>query len=611
MLTFSKAAALSMRSRFYKTTEGRYPPIAFGTFHSIYYQIIRSGGDDKVTLITPTRRIRLLQELLRQYFPLLSEPDDADILAEVICRSREQGRPCPKGDIKDCKAIARCVYAYETYLAENHLIDYDGMILLCRDLLRSNPELLRSMQTQYAFLLVDEFQDISKTQYEILRMLYDRKDKTPHALFVVGDDDQSIYGFRGADPSICRDYLRDYPAARQILLSVNYRSVPPIVQNAGLIIEQNKNRIRKTIVSGRSLPKAKPERPTTLPRPAALSRTTALSRLTAAGNHAAPTNTSQNTDLSGQPAPTRSTRAVSCKAFRSRQEQWDYLVKVITAMDKAARKESAIICRTNRQLQFVRKAMARAGLLPAELAESENPWIRKVHTLYQYYMTFGAEVRQDCIHKRTYERIMNVPERFLLRESMPQETMTRRAFLGTYPPGTAAHTSMDMLVRCAEQLCDLPERQRVRFFRTVIGIEQDLVQRANGNPQMRQQICEAFEDLAANPGAVYTDESAGEQPRRSSSANAQTACGVALITMHACKGLEYDNVYLPDLNEGMIPTRKAHTPDAIEEERRLFYVAMTRAKEHLELLYVQGTAENPETPTRFLLPLGIGPRYSQ
>lgn len=573
-----------MRARFYKNTEGRYPPIAFGTFHSIFYQIIRTGGNDKAVLIDAARRQRLLVELQRQFFPEITEPDDVELLSGVICRSREQGRPCPRGDYKRPEAITLAVHAYESYLRENHLIDYDGMILLCRDMLRSDAELLRSIQHQYAFVLVDEFQDISASQYEILRLLYDREADMPHALFVVGDDDQSIYGFRGADPVICRQFLQDYPDAHRIDLAINYRSVSPIVQSAGVVIAENRNRIDKTIVSGKPAP-------------------------TKATSQGAPAPSAKQRPPQGPAIPAG--RAVACKSFADRDAQWAYLVKVVTAMDARTRKESAIIFRTNRQLRICQQALARAGLLPGDLAIPENPWIHRVHSLYQGYMAFGAEVRQDCIHRDTYARIMNVPERFLLRESMPQERATRREFLTVYPTGSRTRQSMAELVEQAECLCDLPERQRIRYFRIVIGIEADLVQRANGSDVMRQQIREAFEDLAANPNAPIAEEHAVPRDADRRQRTDLQADHIHLMTMHACKGLEYDNVYLPDLNEGLLPTRKAHTQDAIEEERRLFYVAMTRAKEHLELLYVKGSAENPATPTRFLLPLGIGPRYSQ
>lgn len=568
VLTFSKAAALSMRARFFKDTEGRFPPIAFGTFHSVFYQIIRMAGNDHLSLIAPARRMGLMTQLLRQYFPELSADDNIDLLAAVLSRSREQKQPCAMGDMRDLARIQRAVHAYEAYLSENHLIDYDGMILECREILQNRTGLLASIQAQYAFILVDEFQDISSVQYEILRMLYDRGTKEPHALFAVGDDDQSIYGFRGANPSICRDFLRDYPAAGRIFLTMNYRSRPGIVRASQQVIAENHNRIAKTVVSGRS------------------------------------DDIKKATDEDG--------KAVVTLGFRDKKEQERYLVQLIASMTERQQKETAIIFRTNRQVRLLEQALVRAGVISGEdMAAVQNPWRIRIRRIYDSYMELGGQVRMDRIRRRTYEEIRNVPERFLLQESMPCDVMTKRAFLTVYPAGTPAQSAMAELADMAERLCDLPEALRIRYFRSVIGIEPYLLGRVRGDPDKIRQIREAFAELEKNPARNkrLSGGDTAETGKIGKDSVPRSGAGVRLLTMHACKGLEFDRVYLPDLNEGMIPTRKAHTKDEIEEERRLFYVAMTRARVHLELLYVKGTHENPCYPTRFLLPLGIGPSY--
>lgn len=170
---------------------------------------------------------------------------------------------------------------------------------------------------------------------------------------------------------------------------------------------------------------------------------------------------------------------------------------------------------------------------------------------------------------------------------------------------------MAQMAELGGDLCQLPPAQRVRFFQKVLGVEDDLLARANREPRQVALIQEAFAALQAHPDSLpasAVDPETGKEGRPGGGA-APEDNGITILTMHASKGLEFRNVYLPDLNEGMVPPRRAHTDAAIEEERRLFYVAMTRARDHLELLYVKGDAQNPQMPSRFLLPLGIGPEY--
>lgn len=303
--------------------------------------------------------------------------------------------------------------------------------------------------------------------------------------------------------------------------------------------------------------------------------------------------------------------AVIARGYATKAEQTAYLVDLVRNMDERTRKESAIIYRTNRQVRQLRQALQHAGILRATDATQENPWIPRVRALYAGYMEFGRQVVADRIERDTYLRIRNVPERYLLQESMPEAVMTRQAFCSVYGADSPAGRAMTQMATLAADLCDLPPSHRVRFLRRVIGIEEALYTRANRDPRQMEAIRAALAALEADPTEVPAAPvlQAKEGTGRSAGGAAPEEIGITILTMHASKGLEYANVYLPDLNEGILPPRRSRTDAAVEEERRLFYVAMTRAKEHLELLYVKGTAESPCMPTRFLLPLGIGPEY--
>lgn len=244
VITFTRAAAEEMRER-YEALTGGGSRVTFGTFHSIFFRILklayRYTADN---IVREDQQMQFVRELAQAGG---LEPEDenefaASILSEIssvkgerIALEHYYSKNCPD-------AVFRQLYAgYEEKMRRAGLIDFDDMMVLCLELFTERKDILSAWQRRYRYILIDEFQDINRLQYEIVRMLAKPEDN----LFIVGDDDQSIYRFRGAKPEIMLGFERDYPGAGRILLDVNYRSTEEIVAPALRLIGENQKRFFK------------------------------------------------------------------------------------------------------------------------------------------------------------------------------------------------------------------------------------------------------------------------------------------------------------------------------------------------------------------------------
>ena len=221
VITFTKAAAGEMRLRFQAMMEGRRLPVQFGTFHAIFFSILKHAYHYRPNqIISPEFKYSFLREILSGYH--LREDEEQELieklLGEISAVKNERlhlehyyAKCCGSAQFRDI------FHAYEKKLRENRLIDFDDMLTLTYELLTQRPDHLRAWQEKFQYILVDEVQDMNRLQYEVLRMLAAPQD----CLFLVGDDDQSIYQFRGARPELMRRFVSDYPGVRQLYLEEN------------------------------------------------------------------------------------------------------------------------------------------------------------------------------------------------------------------------------------------------------------------------------------------------------------------------------------------------------------------------------------------------------
>ena len=246
VITFTRAAANEMKERFWRLA-GETLPVSFGTFHSVFFTILKYAYHYSADNILPEhKKYDFIREIITDHE--LEIDDEADFMRQIIQEiSLVKGQMIPlayyhSGCCGD-EVFKEIYRAYEEKLHENRWIDFDDILVYTYELLKEREDIRKAWQQKFPYILIDEFQDINRLQYEIVRMLAKPEDN----LFIVGDDDQSIYRFRGAKPEIMLGFERDYPGAGRILLDVNYRSTEEIVAPALRLIRENQKRFSKAI----------------------------------------------------------------------------------------------------------------------------------------------------------------------------------------------------------------------------------------------------------------------------------------------------------------------------------------------------------------------------
>ena len=246
VITFTRAAAEEMKERYIRLT-GNASRVTFGTFHSIFFRILKLAYRYTAqNIVRPEQQMQLIRELAGKEELELEDENEfiSSILSEISSVKGEMidlrhyySRNCPD------ETFRRICSGYEEQMRRLGLIDFDDMMVMCRQLFLERQDILAAWQRRYRYILIDEFQDINRLQYEIIRMIAEPENN----LFIVGDDDQSIYRFRGAKPEIMLGFERDYPGAGRILLDVNYRCTEEIAGPAMRLIENNEKRFSKKI----------------------------------------------------------------------------------------------------------------------------------------------------------------------------------------------------------------------------------------------------------------------------------------------------------------------------------------------------------------------------
>ena len=534
VLTFSRLAATEMKERFLKRTGDSNTGVLFGTFHSAFFRILKESTHRNYSLLGDDQRERLLERLVRRYYPdPLDRPSPEE--AEKMIRTGTSAKGAREDELRR---------DYRTFLKENGLVDFDDMISECRRLLDTYQNALNYWGSRFAAILVDEFQDINREQYEILRLL-----TSGRGLFVVGDDDQSIYGFRGSDPSVMTQFLKDFPDAERIFLDRNYRSTGCICRTASLMIRENRFRIPKEMTSAGPM--------------------------------------GDKTVLRG---------------FTDDACELQYLLGEMRKLTHAEWDNTAVIVRTNTHAAKIERYLSVNGIAcSGQAGISKNVCLTAARDIEAYLMLAEGAGR-GMIPRNPFYRVMNRPQRYLMRSEMPSEFMTPAELIALSRKSGWPDDGLAAFIRDLMVLRTLDPKGFIRYLYYSVGYAEWAVSNLGGGEQVSmalQKILEAVSSLK------YPGEIPHAIRQLQDHYGAGTKRGVRIMTMHASKGLEFDRVYLPALNEGILPGRRCTAPAEFEEERRLLYVAMTRARSHLELLYTTGTRQNPRPPSRFLSVYGV------
>ena len=556
VVTFSRAAAVEMKERFLKFTGQSGTRVTFGTFHGVFYGILKQAYNlTSANILSEEEKNGILRELALNFGgELASEGDFTEEIAKEISMVKGNRISLEHYYSSCCPdEVFRQIYgAYGNMLRERRKLDFDDMLLSCYELFDKRKDILRAWQQKFRYILVDEFQDINQLQYDIVRLLAEPENN----LFIVGDDDQSIYHFRGARPEIMLNFTKDYPGAKKVVLDVNYRCSKRILDSAMKVIGRNKTRFQKELSTPN--PEGEPVR------------------------------------LCEHANPREEYLSVTAE-LRKRLEQGENL------------ENTAVLLRTNQEAE---------GLIAAFM-ERQIPFTmkEKLPNLFQHwicrnllaYMRFAQGERS----RKLFLEIMNRPNRYISRDAVVSGREISfeqlRDFYKDKDWMCDRLTTMETRLRI---LKGLPPYAAINFIRKGMGYEEYLQEYALYRKIKPEELGEILDRLFESAKGMNTlkewEEYIEDYTRKlEEQAGKQKKEGVQILTLHGAKGLEFDRVYILNVNEGSIPYRKAVLAPAVEEERRLFYVGMTRARKFLTLCYVKKQYEKEREPSRFLKEAGL------
>ena len=552
VITFTRAAAREMQERFEKLMDGKSTRVSFGTFHSVFFTILKYAYRYQASnIVRDEQKVQFVRELMDRYELEIEDEHEftASILNEISYVKSEMLDLNHYYSQNCSEAVFKKLYqGYEERLRRGNLLDFDDMLVMCHELFTQRKDILAAWQKKFRYILVDEFQDINKVQYEIVRMLAAPENN----LFIVGDDDQSVYRFRGAKPEIMLGFVKDYPEAKTVNLGMNYRSTVEIVDTASKLISHNEKRYQK--------------------------------KLEAFRGHGKPVITVMSQDP---------------------QTETLQIVEDIKGYVQAGYRleDIAVLYRTN----------LNPRLMIEKLMEYNLPFTMKdsLPNLYEHWICKNViayiKAAAGDLSRSNILQIINRPNRYISRDSLGEGKMTWDAIKSFYQDRGWMVERVEQLEYDLLMLKGMAPVAAVNYIRKAIGYDDYLKEYAQFRRMKSEELLEVLDQLKESAAGFKTMEAwfahmeeykkkLQEQARQQKNEHQ----GISLMTMHSSKGLEFPVVFILDANEGITPHRKAVLDADIEEERRMFYVAMTRAKERLHVCYVQERYGRKQDKSRFI-----------
>ena len=560
VITFTRYAAREMKERFERLTAGKNYPVTFGTFHSIFYGILKCAyGIGANNLMSEKESSVLLQEVLDQTnIESTPEVEDEEELVRELLRE-----VCMVKNglyhLKDFHSkyltqdeFAEVFRSYEHQKKELKKFDFDDMLVQCYALFRKKPEIPQGWQKRFQYILIDEFQDINRVQYEVIRMLAAPR----YNLFVVGDDDQSIYGFRGAKPELMLYMKQEFPSLRTISLTVNYRSTEFITGAAARVILHNDTRFYKRVQSFRGR--------------------------------------GQN---------------VHVQEVLDEQEEAQYVTEEIQKkLDQGIKPgEIAVLFRAAVQARMISEILSEHRI-PFEMRDYVTNFYR--HFIVKDMMAY-LQLAAGKRDRSLFLTICNRPLRYLARNSMENRQVNFEDLRKFYCDKDWMLDIIDQFDVDVRMMKNMAPYAAIQYIRKKIGYDDFLKEYAEKHQISWKQLMDVMAELEERSKnfksydeweihiAKYTQE-LEEQQAKARKIKGERENKVQLMTIHSAKGLEFEDVFVIHANEGEIPHQKAEKKDEIEEERRLFYVALTRAKNNLCISYITQKNGNSIKPSRFV-----------
>lgn len=554
VITFTKEAAKSMRSRFQQSSH-KNENVSFGTFHSFYYQILRSSSKySQYHLIQENEKKYIISKIVD-----LKEENKEQFIESLIkvisyYKNTLDIENAIKNEELSQDQFLDYFHLYEEEKIKRLCIDFDDMLYLSMKLLEEDRSLLKMWQKRFDYYLVDEFQDCNFVQYHILKLLASKRN-----IFAVGDDDQSIYGFRGAKTQIMAKFIKDYPDLKIVNLGINYRCAIKIVNASLLVINENKDRIKKSLSAVRE------------------------------DSH---------------------DEYIKVIPWGRKSEMFQYFIDLFKNIAKEELVQNALLFRTNQEMQ----------MFAVRFMKSNIPFsIRKTNiSIYDHFIVKDIMAFMDAadgMRKREiYLSIINKPKRGIGREAFEYEMVdldkVSEYYKSSFSYNGLAIKEVERLKKQLQCMKKMSMPLRIKYIRNAFGYEKYLHDRANGNLSLLNTWIELLdwlqEDLAETLNMSEWRDRISKYENIHRTYDMERAIknqGIQLLTIHGSKGLEFDHCFIMNVNEGVFPKYRLGeklSPEQVEEERRIFYVGMTRAKKTLELHYLTGTKERPKLPSRFI-----------
>lgn len=535
VITFTRAAAESMRRRFLDLTDLKTTKVRFGTFHSFFFWILRTAYGDRLRVLDEKGKRNIIKSILLKLNRELYDNEEtmASVMNQLLRLSTDMipienyySTDMAEGDFR------KLYEEYVEYKKTNGFIDFDDMIVECYKLLSERPDILAKVREMYPFIMVDEFQDTNRLQYEILKLLAHPLDN----IYVVGDDDQSIYGFRGARPDVMLSFIKDFEGAETIRLSENFRCPEAVVGLSARLISSNINRFDKSLRSA-----------------------------------------------TGRGGKIRITSVSDINA------ECDLVAKRIGESLRAGVKPSdiAVLYRTNigprRLIYRLRDRGIGFDIKDALPDIFAGPIVQPVLN----YITFalGENTRQ------LFLTFMNKPVRYISRAMLTSERVTLEGLMEAAGDKDYLKDKIRRLWNELRTISSLSPYAAFNYIRKAMGYDLYLAERAEELGTDLDEMMDSLEEAASiirdtkNFSEMY--EAIGDY-RKMVKAQAEESGmqlfdpdHVQLMTLHSAKGLEFEEVHILDVYDGNIPHRKQNDKFGLEEERRLLYVGMTRSSDRL------------------------------
>lgn len=553
VITFTKKAAAEMSQRFNSLVGEEKYRVTFGTFHAVFFKILKYAYNyNAANILREEQKADIIKEIIN-YLKLEIE-DESEFIQGIISEIS-----LVKGDMldidhyysKNCsESVFKNIYKrYNDRLISLNLIDFDDMLVMCYELLSKRPDILKLWQNKYQYILVDEFQDISTVQYKVIKLLA----LPENNLFIVGDDDQSIYRFRGARPEIMQSFPKDYKTAKQVLLDTNYRSNEAIVRLSVKLINNNTVRYKKQLRWVKS-----------------------------------------------------SNEAVEVKEFKNQIEECNF---IIDSINKKLRKnhsykDIAVLYRTNTNPRYLVEKLMEYSI-PFKMKDS-------IPNIYNHFLAKDIisyiKIAMGDDSRKEFLNIINRPKRYIAREAFFSPLVDLDEIRDFYEDRSYVVDRINRLEYDLMMLEKMTPYAAICYIRKGIGYDEFVSEYAAMRRIKPEELFDILDELedSARGYKNYKEwflhiEKYGEELKNQLQNRNELEDAIELSTMHSAKGLEYKSVFIMDVNEGITPYKKAVLDADLEEERRLFYVAMTRAKDFLHIYYLRERYGKEVKPSRFIM----------